>query len=74
MFELGGLSMEVSIKIKEDAIRPYAVIYTEEVTEEVHRGVMALSRESSNKISGIREDKVFLLNYKDIYYFYCEEK
>ncbi|AMP21166.1 hypothetical protein AZF37_08350 [endosymbiont 'TC1' of Trimyema compressum] len=66
--------MEVSVKIKEDAVPPYAVIYTEEVTEEVSRAIASLNGEGNHKIFGHRDNKVFLLNYKDIYYFYCEEK
>ena len=65
--------MEVSVKIK-DAVPPYAVIYTEEVTEEVSDAIASLNGEGNHKIFGHRDNKVFLLNYKDIYYFYCEEK
>lgn len=66
--------MKVSIEIKEGVNPPYAVIYTQEITKAVKDGLTALTQASEKQVMGVKEEKVFLLDTKDIYYFYCEDK
>lgn len=59
--------MKVEIKLQPDLKAPFAVIYTEEVTDEVQRAVHLLAEERADLISAAEEEKIVMLHPEDIY-------
>lgn len=64
--------MKVEIKLQPDLKAPFAVIYTEEVTEEVQRAVHLLTEERADLISAAEEEKIVMLHPEDIYLIRAE--
>ncbi|MDQ2086468.1 LytTR family DNA-binding domain-containing protein [Herbivorax sp. ANBcel31] len=66
--------MQVEIKIDESCDKPKIVIYTKEITREVTELANRLSNNSSKVITGVKDEKIYLLNPEKIYRFYSEDK
>ena len=64
--------MKVEIKLQPDLKAPFAVIYTEEVTDEVQRAVHLLAEERADLISAAEEEKIVMLHPEDIYLIRAE--
>ena len=64
--------MKVEIKLQPDLKAPFAVIYTEEVTDEVQRAVHLLTEERADLISAAEEEKIVMLHPEDIYLIRAE--
>lgn len=63
--------MQVEIKIDNSCVEPKIVILTASVTEEVNSLVKRLSEEEPQVISGIRDDKLEVLEQTDLIRIYA---
>lgn len=66
--------MKVEIIIKSELKEPHIVIYANEVTKEIQQIVDKLSNTQSRVLTGVRNQKIFLINPEDIYCFYSENQ
>lgn len=66
--------MKVEIKVEDLLKEPYAIIYTNEITEEIQRMVDLLANNENKILTGITDDKIFLLDKDEIYCFYSENQ
>lgn len=64
--------MKVSVDISPEYTEPYAVIYTNQVTDEIQRMIDAFSANES-PITALREDDMIILQPKDIYMVRVED-
>lgn len=64
------IEIQVDSSIKEDKI----VIYTKEITEDVQKIVKKLENESIDVITGINDEKIYILKPSEINYFYSENQ
>lgn len=74
--------MQVEIKVMEEATKPYAVLYTNEITEEILQ-LVELIGSAGGVITATYEEKTIVLKAKDIYMIrvennktmiYCKEQ
>lgn len=66
--------MKVEVILDADSKEPHIVVYTDKITNEVHQIVDTLSNKQINKLIGIKDQKIFLLNPNEIYCFYSENQ
>lgn len=66
--------MKVDIAIKSELKEPYVVVYTNEITEEIQHIVQRLSNTQNKILTGIKGEKIFLLENDEIYCFYSENQ
>lgn len=66
--------MKVEIIIKSDLKQPHIVIYTNEVTDEIKHIVDRLSNLQTKILTGIKEKKIYPIEYEEIYCFYSENQ
>lgn len=59
--------MKVEIKLQPDLKSPYAVIYTGELTTEVHRAAAVLAEERADLMPAEENDKIVMLHPEEIY-------
>ncbi len=59
--------MKVEIKLQPDLKFPYAVIYTGELTTEVHRAAAVLAEERADLVPAEENDKIVMLHPEEIY-------
>lgn len=64
----------MDIAIKSELKEPYVVVYTNEITEEIQHIVQRLSNTQNKILTGIKDEKIFLLENDEIYCFYSENK
>ena len=64
--------MKVSVDISPEYTDPYAVIYTNQVTDEIQRMIDAFSA-NETPITALREDDMIILQPKDIYMVRVED-
>lgn len=64
--------MKIDIEIDETSKETRVVIYTNEITEEVQEILNNLKRAQQKHIVGIKEERIYILNPDDIFYFYSE--
>ncbi len=64
----------MDIAIKSELKEPYIVVYTNEITEEIQHIVQRLSNTQNKVLTGIKDEKIFLLENDEIYCFYSENK
>ncbi|VEU80598.1 LytTR family DNA-binding domain-containing protein [Haploplasma axanthum] len=58
--------MKVELIIKKDIIEPYAIIYSNELTDEVSNVINKI-KNNSTKLSASLKDKIYILKPKEIY-------
>ncbi|AGK98476.1 LytTR family DNA-binding domain-containing protein [Clostridium pasteurianum] len=66
--------MKVEVILDADSKEPRIVVYTDEITNEIQQIVDNLSNKQINKLVGLKEQKIFLLNPDEIYCFYSENQ
>ena len=66
--------MKVEIILDETCERPQVKIYTKAVTEEVEKIREALNTAAIEKLVGLKEEEVFLLDYDNILRVYAQDK
>lgn len=59
--------MKVEIKLQPDLKSPYAVIYTGELTTEVHRAAAVLAEERADLVPAEENAKIVMLHPEEIY-------
>jgi DNA-binding LytR/AlgR family response regulator len=62
----GENSLKVEIKIKEDIIEPYAIIYTSALTDEIQKAATLISIQE-NAVPVMLEEKIFMLKPDEIF-------
>lgn len=65
--------MRVEIKLSADIKEPYAVIYTDEITEEINK-INACLKNSEQVITAYEEDSIVILKREDIYMLTANER
>ena len=66
--------MKVEIKINSTIKEDKVVIYAKEITEEIKKIVKLLENDSKDIITGIHEEKIYILKPNEINYFYSENQ
>ena len=64
------IEIQIDSNIKEDKI----VIYAKEITEEIQKIVKQLENEHIDVITGIYDEKIYILKPSEIHYFYSENQ
>ncbi|WP_251859791.1 LytTR family DNA-binding domain-containing protein [Clostridium sp. Marseille-Q2269] len=64
--------MKIDIEIDEGIKETRVVIYTSEITEEVQGVLNNLKRTQQKHIVATKQERIYILNPDDIYYFYSE--
>lgn len=72
--EGGGNVLKVEIVIKPDLKEPLIVIYTDEVTKEIQQIADKLSNSQNKILTGIKDQKIFLIIPEETYSFYSESQ
>lgn len=58
--------MKVEVKIQSNCSKPYAVIYTDEITAEVQR-ILDYIKDNTNTIIGTVDERIYVLTRQDIF-------
>ena len=66
--------MKIDIQIQPEAKETKVVIYTSEITDEVQEILNNLKENEKKRIVGIKDERIYILNSEDIFYFYSEDK
>lgn len=66
--------MKVKIVIKPDLKEPCIVLYTNEITEEVQKIADKLSNSQNKILTGTKDNKIFLIEKNEVYYFSSENQ
>ena len=66
--------LKVEVEIDETLEESKIVIFTNKITNEVQEIINKLKSNESKVYTGTRDQKVYLLNPKDIFYFYAENQ
>ena len=66
--------MKIEIKIDSTTKEDKVVIYAKEITEEIQKIVKLLENDSKDIITGINEEKIYILKPNEINYFYSENQ
>ena len=66
LYSKGENSLKVEIKIKEDIIEPYAIIYTSALTDEIQKAAALISMQE-NTVPVMLEEKIFMLKPDEIF-------
>ena len=64
------VEIQVDSSIKEDRV----VIYAKEITQEIQKILKQLENNTIERITGINEDKIYILKPSEINYFYSQEQ
>lgn len=64
--------MKIEIKIDSTIKQEKVVIYAKQITEEVQKIVKQLEKDTIGVITGIYEEKIYILKPSEINYFYSE--
>lgn len=67
--------MKVEIKLQKDVIEPYAVIYTEKLTDEIQKitDFIENTELAGRVVTAVSDDKIIVINMSDIYFIKVEE-
>jgi DNA-binding LytR/AlgR family response regulator len=65
--------MKIDIQIQPEAKETKVVIYTSEITDEVQEILNNLKENEKKRIIGIKDERIYILNPEDIFYFYSED-
>ena len=66
--------MKIDIQIQPEAKETKVVIYTSEITDEVQEILNNLKKNEKKRNVGIKDERIYILNSEDIFYFYSEDK
>ncbi|MHC1748581.1 MAG: LytTR family DNA-binding domain-containing protein [Cellulosilyticaceae bacterium] len=64
------IEIQIDSAIQEDKL----VIYTKQITDEIQKLIKKLENECIEVITGVYEEKIYILKPDDINYFYAEEQ
>jgi DNA-binding LytR/AlgR family response regulator len=67
-------NLQVEIKLDVNCEIPKVVIYTREITNEITELANRLSSPTTRIITGVRDEKIYLLKPEEIYRFYSENQ
>ena len=65
--------MEIEIKVDKNINEPKIIIHTDKMTEEITEIYDRLNGEINKKIKAFKDDKMYLLNEKDVESIYAED-
>lgn len=68
------MSLKLEIKIEPDLKESKIVIFTSEVTEEIKEIISKINKTQGKVFKGIKDEKIYLVNPNEIYYFYAENQ
>lgn len=68
------MSLKLEIKIEPDLKESKIVIFTSEVTEEIKEIINKINKTQGKVFKGIKDEKIYLVNPNEIYYFYAENQ
>ncbi|WP_238902100.1 LytTR family DNA-binding domain-containing protein [Clostridium sp. YIM B02506] len=68
------MSLKLEIKIEPDIKEIKIVIFTSEVTEEIKEIINKINKTQGKVFKGIKDEKIYLVNPNEIYYFYAENQ
>jgi DNA-binding LytR/AlgR family response regulator len=68
------MSLKLEIKIEPDLKESKIVIFTSEVTEEIKEIINKINKNQGKVFKGIKDEKIYLVNPNEIYYFYAENQ
>lgn len=66
--------MRIEIVIKQEIDEPYVIVYAKEITKDIQYMVDIIGNTYNKKFTGIKDQKIFMLNHDDIYCFYSENQ
>lgn len=66
--------MKIEIVVNHDLEEPNVIIYTNEITNQIQDMVDIIENTLNKKLTGIKDEKIFLLDPDDIYCFYSENQ
>ncbi|MDF2699051.1 MAG: response regulator of the LytR/AlgR family [Haloplasmataceae bacterium] len=66
--------MKVELKIDSDILEEKVVIYARESNEEIINLMNRINSYDFKRITGILNEKIYLVSHSDIYYFYTENQ
>lgn len=66
--------MRLEIKIEPDLEESKIIILTSEITEELQEIINRITKPNNRIFTGVKDEKIYLINPKDIYYFYAENQ
>lgn len=66
--------MKLEIKIEPDLEESKIVIFTSEVTEEIQEIINKINRQPNKVFTGVKDEKIYVLNPREIFYFYAENQ
>ena len=64
----------MEIVLKPDLKEPHILIYTDEITKEIQQLADRLSHTQNKILTGIKDQKIFLIDPEEIYCFYSENQ
>lgn len=68
------MNLKLEIKIEPDLKESKIVIFTSEVTEEIKEIINKINKTQGKVFKGIKDEKIYLVNPNEIYYFYAENQ
>lgn len=68
------MSLKLEIKIEPDLKESKIVIFTSEVTEEIKEIINKINKIQGKVFKGIKDEKIYLVNPNEVYYFYAENQ
>ncbi len=68
------MSLKLEIKIEPDLKESKIVIFTSEVNEEIKEIISKINKTQGKVFKGIKDEKIYLVNPNEIYYFYAENQ
>lgn len=68
------MSLKLEIKIEPDLKESKIVIFTSEVTEEIKEIINKINKNQGKVFKGIKDEKIYLVNPNEVYYFYAESQ
>ena len=68
------MSLKLEIKIEPNLKESKIVIFTSEVTEEIKEIINKINKTQGKVFKGIKDEKIYLVNPNEIYYFYAENQ
>ncbi len=68
------MSLKLEIKIEPDLKESKIVIFTSEVTEEIKEIINKINKTQGKVFKGIKDEKIYLVNPNEVYYFYAENQ
>lgn len=68
------MSFKLEVKIEPDLQESKIVIFTSEITEEIKDIINKINKTQGKVFKGIKDEKIYLVNPNEIYYFYAENQ